>query len=908
MVLPGLVEVDDAVGPLFDGEQMNFTLRIKQALKESKNLQRELESRIRKDMKKHGDEKRFIVSTPEAEVVKGFPEVELKWIFGKKEVVVPKAISIHLHHGWKRWREEAKANLKKSLLENADRGKQYVAERQERIILARDRVVAKTLFNEEKNRWEIDPIAVPYAVSMNLVEYARIRHDWGAMYIGLKGEDKEFFVNIKEFEILSEYCGGFDGLYFKMIASGVPTAVQLMWIPLSELSIYQQTLLMARLSHKLFNGIWNTRVVSIGRERILKNVKNINEDIMMMIVFPTVEFLMPHPVRMFLGMAWPEEIDDIVTSGWYLKWQSEMDVSFKSRKKDDTLWSLWFLLRIALCGFVLYHVFRFLKKKVPRLLGFGPYRRDPNVRKLGRLRGYFKYKKRTIVRTRIAGTDPIETAFDNMKRVKNPPIRLKDFASIESMREEINEVVAFLQNPSAFQKLGARAPRGVLIVGEIGTGKTSLALAIAAEARVPVVQVKPQQLEAGLWVGQGASNVRELFQTARELVDLNSPYFQFEKQDGVVLMATTRNLKQIDQALCRPGRMDRIFHLRFPTQEEREKILQIAARETMDPDLIDFVDWEKVAGKTALLRPIDLKVVPVALEGSAFRNKFLDTDELISYCGWYATFSGAIPNWLRKTEVARKISNLLVNHLGLTLMKEDLENVVDLMEPYGLISNGIELYSPADWTWEAKFPHAVWAAGRGLIALLLPNFDIVHNLWLEPLAWEGIGCTKITKANNEGSMSGNVATISYLEKKLVFCFGSHIASQMLLPLGEENLLSASELRQAQEIATRMVIEYGFGPDDNPAIYFHGNAVFNLAHDKAKDMLKKNQKVLENIVDELLEFEVLTRKDLERIMESNGGIWEKEPFSFLRIYDNESWSVRYLDRDSTSGPARLGAAT
>ena len=69
--------------------------------------------------------------------------------------------------------------------------------------------------------------------------------------------------------------------------------------------------------------------------------------------------------------------------------------------------------------------------------------------------------------------------------------------------------------------------QGVLIVGEIGTGKTSLALAIAAEARVPVVQVKPQQLEAGLWVGQGASNVRELFQTARELVDLNSPYFQF---------------------------------------------------------------------------------------------------------------------------------------------------------------------------------------------------------------------------------------------------------------------------------------------------------------------------------------------------------------------------------------------
>lgn len=69
---------------------------------------------------------------------------------------------------------------------------------------------------------------------------------------------------------------------------------------------------------------------------------------------------------------------------------------------------------------------------------------------------------------------------------------------------------------------------------------------------------------------------------------------RFERQDGVVLMATTRNLKQIDQALQRPGRMDRVFHLQRPTQAEREKILHIAAKETMDQELIDFVDWAKV--------------------------------------------------------------------------------------------------------------------------------------------------------------------------------------------------------------------------------------------------------------------------------------------------------------------------
>ncbi|KAL9233411.1 hypothetical protein vseg_008418 [Gypsophila vaccaria] len=958
-VLPGVVEFDDSVQPLLEGEETEFALRVKQALEESKNLQRDLEARIRRDMKKHGPEKRIVTNTPEGEVIKGYPEVELKWMFGDKEVVVPKAISVHLNHGWKRWREDAKAKLKKSLLENADQGEQYVAERMERVILDRDRVVSKTLYDEEKSRWEIDPIAVPYAVSKNLVQYARIRHDWGAMYIGLKGEDKEFYVNLKEYEMLFEDFGGFDELYLKMLASGVPTAVHLMWIPLSELSVSQQVLLLARFSRQLFIGLWKTKTVSFGRQWFFEKIRNINDDVMMMIVFPLVEFLIPYPVRIRLGMAWPEDLGSTVGSTWYLKWQSEAETSFKLRKSDEFLWYFWFLVRSFLYGYVLYHTFRFLRRKIPRLLGYGPYRPDPNVRKLKRVLGYLKLRKQKIIMKKKAGVDPIRTAFDNMKRVKNPPIRLKDFGSVESMREEINEVVAFLQNPTVFQKLGARAPRGVLIVGERGTGKTSLALAIAAEAKVPVVNIEAQQLEAGLWVGQSASNVRELFQTARDLAPviifvedfdqfagvrgkfihtkkqdheafINQLLVEldgFEKQDGVVLMATTRNINQIDEALRRPGRMDRIFNLQRPTQAERETILQKAAKESMDPDIIDFVDWKKVGEKTALLRPIELKLVPIALEGSAFRSKFLDTDELMGYCSWFATFSAAVPSWLRKTKIARHISRMLVNHLGLTLTKEDLRNVVDLMEPYGQISDGIEMYTPpVDWTRETKFPHAVWAAGRGLITLLLPNFDVVDTMWLEPLAWEGIGCTKITEAKNGGSMY-NVETVSYLEKKLVFCFGSHIAAQLLLPFGEENLLSESELKQAQEIATRMVLQYGWGPDDMPAIYHHGDAttalsmgskmeyemaekvekIFYLAYDKAIDMLKKNRQVLEKIVEELLEYEILTGKDLERIMQSNGGIREEEPFSLSRVYEKESISVRYLDNGTASGAPLLGGA-
>ncbi|KAJ6434179.1 hypothetical protein OIU84_017816 [Salix udensis] len=791
MILPNVVEVE-GLGILFDQDSIDF-------------------------------------AAPD-EIVKGFPEVELKWMFGDKEVVVPKAIHLHLYHSWKKWREEAKTELKRKLLEDADFGKEYVAQKQEQILLGRDRVVSKTWYNEEKNRWEMEPIAVPYAVSKKLVEHARIRHDWGAMYIALKGDEKEYFVDIKEFEILYEDFGGFDGLYMKMLASCIPTSVHLMWIPLSELDLGQQFLLALRLTSQCLNGLWKSRIVSYGRDWVVEKVRNINDDIMMVIVFPMLELIVPFPVRMRLGMAWPEEIDQTV----------------------------------------------------------GSTCKDPNFLKLRRVRYYVKYKLRTIKRKKKAGIDPISTAFDGMKRVKNPPIPLRDFSSIESMREEINEVVAFLQNPSAFQEMGARAPRGVLIVGERGTGKTSLALAIAAEARVPVVKVEAQQLEAGLWVGQSASNVRELFQTARDLAPVIIFVEDFDLFAGV-RGKFIHTKKQDHEAFINQLLVELDG---FQKQDEREKILHLSAKETMDGDLIDFVDWRKVAEKTALLRPVELKLVPVALEGSAFKSKFLDTDELMSYCSWFATFSSLVPDWVRKTKIAKKMSRMMVNHLGLTLSKEDLQNVVDLMEPYGQISNGIELLNPPiDWTRETKFPHAVWAAGRGLIALLLPNFDVVDNLWLEPCSWQGIGCTKISKARNEGSLNGNSESRSYLEKKLVFCFGSYISSQLLLPFGEENFLCSSELKQAQEIATRMVIQYGWGPDDNPAIYYRNSheyemaakveKLYDLAYLKAKGMLQKNRRVLEKIVEELLEFEILAGKDLERMVDDNGGIREKEPFSLSK---------------------------
>lgn len=88
---------------------------------------------------------------------------------------------------------------------------------------------------------------------------------------------------------------------------------------------------------------------------------------------------------MRLGMAWPEYSDISVGSTWYLKWQSEAEMNFKSRKTDEFQWYFWLLVRTGIYGFVLFHVFRFMKRRVPRVLGFGPLRRDPNLRKLRRV-------------------------------------------------------------------------------------------------------------------------------------------------------------------------------------------------------------------------------------------------------------------------------------------------------------------------------------------------------------------------------------------------------------------------------------------------------------------------------------------------------------------------------------------
>ncbi|KAH9294215.1 hypothetical protein KI387_040576, partial [Taxus chinensis] len=316
-----------------------------------------------------------------------------------------------------------------------------------------------------------------------------------------------------------------------------------------------------------------------------------------------------------------------------------------------------------------------------------------------------------------------------------------------------------------------------------------------------------------------------------------------------------------------------------------------------------------VAEKTFGLTVSQVESVPHSLEFSSFATKTGDDEELFSIYGWLATLSNVTPHRLKKSKWMKKLNAALIDWLGLQVTKEDMESTIQLMEPYDMISPGLEVDSPPfTWTREFKLPHAVWAAGRGLVALLLPNFHSVDLIWLEPTGWKGVGFTKFTREGGGDLEDLQAKSRSYLEKQLVLCFGSYVAARLLLPSEESNNLSRLEIDEARQIATRMVLEYGWGPDDNHMVYwtmelqYKGNLnlgmdhkteleakiekLFNMACDKAAELILKNRRSLDALVEHLLEYDAVNKKGMSRILEENGAVQEPEPFMLITYKNYE----------------------
>src|SRR5579859_8198443 len=380
---------------------------------------------------------------------------------------------------------------------------------------------------------------------------------------------------------------------------------------------------------------------------------------------------------------------------------------------------------------------------------------------------------------------------------ERPDTKFADVAGYAGAKEEISEVVDFLRSPDRYQRAGAMAPRGLLMVGPPGTGKTLLARAVAGEASVPFFSVTGSSF-VEMFVGVGAARVRDLFAEARKrgaaiifidevdaigqrragsgavvandereqtLNQLLSEMDGFDVTQGIVVLAATNRPEVLDPALLRPGRFDRQVTIPLPTLTERAAILAVHARgKKLGPD-------------------VDLTVVARGTPG----------------------FSGAdLANLANEAAIFAVRSNREI------ITAEDFDDARDRI----LLGRreGSNVLLP-----EEKHSVAVHEAGHALVAVLSVHADPVAKVTILP-AGQALGVTEQLPLV-ERHLYGE----DYLTDSLAVRLGGRAAE--LVEFGQGSTGASNDLAGATELATKMVREYGLSPELGPVGYPEGGSVF-----------------------------------------------------------------------------------
>jgi len=450
-------------------------------------------------------------------------------------------------------------------------------------------------------------------------------------------------------------------------------------------------------------------------------------------------------------------------------------------------------------------------------------------------------------------------AEDNKKK-----ITFKDVAGIEEATEELEEIVDFLSDPQKFTRLGARIPKGILLVGPPGTGKTLLARAIAGEADVPFFSISGSGF-VEMFVGVGASRVRDLFEQGKAnapclifideidavgrhrgaglggghdereqtlnqlLVEMDG----FESNDGVILIAATNRPDVLDPALLRPGRFDRQIVVPLPDIQGRLAILKV---HSVKVPLDDSVDLELIARGTP-------------------------------------RFAGA------------DLANLLNEAALLAAGKnKDSVEMSDLMEAKDKVLMGKERRSLV-LSDKEKSNTAYHEAGHALIALLTPGADPVEKVTIIP---RGFSLGSTWSSPPEDRYSNNK---KFLLNQIVGLMGGRAAEMLIFD--ELTTGAKADIQMATDLARSMVCEWGMSEKLGPLSYGKkGDQVFlgkelsqsrdysdsialeidNEVHDmvssgykKAFEILEENKDKLELLANALLEHETLDLKDIESLM-------------------------------------------
>ena len=364
-------------------------------------------------------------------------------------------------------------------------------------------------------------------------------------------------------------------------------------------------------------------------------------------------------------------------------------------------------------------------------------------------------------------------------------VRFEDVAGIGEAKEELQEVVTFLKQPESFIKLGARIPRGVLLIGPPGTGKTLLAKAIAGEAGVPFFSIAASEF-VELFVGVGASRVRDLFRKAKEkapcivfideidavgrqrgagigggndereqtLNQLLTEMDGFADNSGVILLAATNRPDVLDTALMRPGRFDRRIQVGLPDRPGRESILAVHARTRPLSDEVSLSEW---ASRTP-------------------------------------GFSGAdLANLLNEAAI------LTARHGASFLGNRELEEALER------ITMGLTAAPLQDGA--KKRLIAYHEIGHALVASLTPHADPVDKVTLLPRSGGVGGFTRFFP--DEEIIDSGLVTRAYLRARLVMALGGRAAEIVVFGDSEVTQGASGDLQMVSQLAREMVTRFGF---------------------------------------------------------------------------------------------------
>lgn len=442
-------------------------------------------------------------------------------------------------------------------------------------------------------------------------------------------------------------------------------------------------------------------------------------------------------------------------------------------------------------------------------------------------------------------------------------ITFKDVAGVDEAKVELQEIIEFLKDPRKFQRLGGRIPKGVLLVGAPGTGKTLLARAVAGEANVPFFSISGSDF-VEMFVGVGASRVRDLFDQAKKhapclifideidavgrqrgaglggghdereqtlnqlLVEMDG----FDSNEGIIVIAATNRPDILDMALLRPGRFDRRIVVPMPDVKGREEILNVHLRQV------------------PLAEDVDLKVIARSTPG----------------------FSGA------------DLANL-INEAALLAARKGQNSVTmkDMEEAKDKVLMGVERRSMIISD-EDKRNTAFHEAGHALVAALIPEADPIHKVTIIPRGL-ALGLTQQLPLSDRYTY-----TSDYLEAQLAVLMAGRATEEMIL--GKITTGAANDLEKATEIARKMVCQWGmsdlgplsFGERDDliflgRELAAHKNfsehtaelidaevkKIISRCYERARDLIEKNRDKLLRIAEALLEKEILSSDEINELI-------------------------------------------